>query len=165
MQGYDQTRRLFHDLWRDGSLGTIDPADAVRRLGEVAAALDARGGASSPSNVPLHGDAHLRNMLMTNGQAVWIDWDDVCTGPIEWDIACLVVSIRDDESRAGDDRAVIAALGDEIDPRLLETMIDARNLQREVWDTAIRVLHNVDTPRENLFLRGAGAVRRWLGLR
>ncbi|HWI88450.1 MAG TPA: aminoglycoside phosphotransferase family protein [Sphingomicrobium sp.] len=38
---------------------------------------------------PLHGDAHLGNVLLTNPGAVWMDLDDVCTGPLEWDVACL----------------------------------------------------------------------------
>ena len=91
MQGYSETRRLFHELLRTDMLGTIDPADTVRRLAEIDAVLEGHGGASSPSNVPLHGDAHLKNMLVSGGQGLWIDWDDVCTGPVAWDHACLMM--------------------------------------------------------------------------
>lgn len=38
---------------------------------------------------PLHGDAHLGNVLVTAAGAIWLDLDDVCMGPIEWDVAAL----------------------------------------------------------------------------
>lgn len=38
---------------------------------------------------PLHGDAHLGNVLVTGSGVLWMDLDDVCTGPLEWDVACL----------------------------------------------------------------------------
>jgi len=41
-------------------------------------------------------------------------------------------------------------------------MIDARNLQRELWDTAIKALNRSDIARQNLFVRGARFLRRQL---
>lgn len=38
---------------------------------------------------PLHGDAHLGNVLLTPGGAIWADLEAVCLGPREWDIAAL----------------------------------------------------------------------------
>jgi hypothetical protein len=43
-------------------------------------------------STPLHGDAHLGNALLTKAGAVWVDLEAVCSGPREWDIACLPVS-------------------------------------------------------------------------
>jgi hypothetical protein len=43
-------------------------------------------------NTPIHGDAHLGNLLMTPGGALWSDFEAACTGPIEWDLACLPVA-------------------------------------------------------------------------
>lgn len=36
---------------------------------------------------PLHGDAHTGNLLRTAGGLRWIDFEDVCAGPAEWDLA------------------------------------------------------------------------------
>ena len=38
---------------------------------------------------PLHGDAHLGNVLIGASGAIWMDLDDVCFGPVEWDVASL----------------------------------------------------------------------------
>jgi Ser/Thr protein kinase RdoA (MazF antagonist) len=39
--------------------------------------------------VPLHGDAHLGNLLLADDQPVWVDFEDACMGPREYDIAAL----------------------------------------------------------------------------
>jgi hypothetical protein len=40
---------------------------------------------------PLHGDAHPSNLIATrDGGLVWIDFEDVCLGPIEWDLATMM---------------------------------------------------------------------------
>jgi hypothetical protein len=41
---------------------------------------------------PLHGDAHTGNMLMTPGGPKWMDFEDVCVGPVEWDLASRTLS-------------------------------------------------------------------------
>jgi thiamine kinase-like enzyme len=40
---------------------------------------------------PLHGDAHPGNLIATReGGLVWIDFEDVCLGPAEWDLATIM---------------------------------------------------------------------------
>ena len=40
---------------------------------------------------PLHGDAHPGNLVATrDGELVWIDFEDVCRGPLEWDLATMM---------------------------------------------------------------------------
>ena len=40
---------------------------------------------------PLHGDAHPGNLIATRESGlVWIDFEDVCLGPIEWDLATIM---------------------------------------------------------------------------
>lgn len=39
--------------------------------------------------VPLHGDAHPGNLLLGRGGSLWLDFEDACLGPAEFDIACL----------------------------------------------------------------------------
>ena len=38
---------------------------------------------------PLHGNAHLGNLLLADNHPVWLDYEDSCMGPREYDIACL----------------------------------------------------------------------------
>lgn len=38
---------------------------------------------------PLHGDVHPGNMIGTRDGPVWIDFEDVCLGPAEWDLSLL----------------------------------------------------------------------------
>lgn len=41
---------------------------------------------------PLHGDAHTGNVLMTPSGPLWTDFEDVCSGPLEWDLASMTVT-------------------------------------------------------------------------
>ena len=56
--------------------------DAADRLAPFVAAPD------GPLQ-PLHGDVHPGNLLATRGGLVWIDFEDVCRGPVEWDLAMM----------------------------------------------------------------------------
>jgi hypothetical protein len=41
---------------------------------------------------PLHGDAHTGNLLGTDDGPRWIDFEDACIGPLEWDLASRTIS-------------------------------------------------------------------------
>jgi len=38
---------------------------------------------------PIHGDAHQRNALITPAGPLWADLENVCRGPVEYDLACM----------------------------------------------------------------------------
>lgn len=38
---------------------------------------------------PLHGDAHPGNLIATRDGLIWIDLEDVCRGPLEWDLVSM----------------------------------------------------------------------------
>lgn len=42
-----------------------------------------------PRGRPLHGDAHLGNLLWTPAGPRWSDLENACSGPVEWDLACI----------------------------------------------------------------------------
>jgi aminoglycoside/choline kinase family phosphotransferase len=67
---------------------------------------------------PLHGDAHTGNLLQSGDGPRWIDFEDVCAGPVEWDLA----------SRTLTDAFVDAYPGD-VNPARLEDCRDLRSLQ------------------------------------
>jgi hypothetical protein len=73
----------------DGDMPTCDRLDEVRRLvddpelrafAERLPTLDGR---------PIHGDAHLGNVLWTRDGPLWSDLENICRGPREFDLACL----------------------------------------------------------------------------
>jgi hypothetical protein len=41
---------------------------------------------------PLHGDAHTGNVLLTPDGPRWTDFEDVCAGPPEWDLASMTLT-------------------------------------------------------------------------
>ena len=67
---------------------------------------------------PLHGDAHTGNVLSTPNGPLWTDFEDVCVGPVEWDLASVTVT----------DEAVAAYPG-VVDRRRLQDCRDLRRLQ------------------------------------
>ena len=55
---------------------------AVERLGPFLAD-------PGDTRIVLHGDVHPGNLLATGGELRWIDFEDVCRGPVGWDLALL----------------------------------------------------------------------------
>lgn len=67
---------------------------------------------------PLHGDAHTGNILVTPAGPRWTDFEDVCAGPVEWDLASLTVS-----------EEAVASYPGRVDRERLEDCRDLRRLQ------------------------------------
>jgi hypothetical protein len=67
---------------------------------------------------PLHGDAHTGNVLGTSGRPLWLDFEDACLGPVEWDLSSRTVT--DEAARAYRGR---------IDAHLLSRCRQLRRLQ------------------------------------
>lgn len=66
---------------------TISPDPTLHRAAAELVPL-----ALSWSGRPLHGDAHTGNVLMTPNGPLWTDFEDVCVGPMEWDMASMTVT-------------------------------------------------------------------------
>jgi hypothetical protein len=69
--------------------------------------------------MPLHGDAHLGNVMMTPAGAIWADLETACQGPLEWELTSL--------PPAG--RVAFGAL----DAPLFERLSQLRSLTVAVW--------------------------------
>jgi Phosphotransferase enzyme family len=118
-------------------LGAADAARlraAAERLGRF---LETAGGEAQP----LHGDAHPGNLVATRDGLVWVDFEEVCRGPVEWDLATMM----DTDAVAAHHRP---------DPAVLARCTELRNLQVALcllaladvfgdldgWDDSIRSL-------------------------
>ena len=106
--------------------GAVSPADA-ESLRAAQARLVPRLESLGPVQ-PLHGDAHVGNMLAPRGaEPLWSDFEDVCSGPVAWDLACL----RRHSSAFGD--AALEAYGAPVDEERIEVCLEARELEVTVW--------------------------------
>lgn len=45
---------------------------------------------SNHPHQPLHGDAHMGNLMSTTRGLLWTDWEDTFSGPVEWDVASII---------------------------------------------------------------------------
>jgi aminoglycoside/choline kinase family phosphotransferase len=65
--------------------------------------------------------------------ALWVDLEDACRGPLEWDLACLVANARALRIDPRPGAAALAAHGrDPADPAI-GPFVEARALQIAVW--------------------------------
>lgn len=95
-----EARRILAQLVAEDALDRADAAMLGRVFERVSGAFDRL----HPPMQPLHGDAHLGNVLNTRRGPLWCDLEDTFVGPIGWDLACLVGGSRiygtDTERRA-----------------------------------------------------------------
>lgn len=108
------------------ALDAISAADraalthAWQRLSSVLAATDL-------SVQPLHGDAGVGNLLAGAHGWVWCDLEDVCSGPVAWDLAALT------SSRRLDARTVLRGYAEAVDPEQLSVCEELRRLHLTIW--------------------------------
>ena len=81
---------------------------------------------------PLHGDASIRNLLHTDSGLVWNDLEDVCMGPVAWDVAGLVASVRAHGQSEEVVDELLAAYGDP-GVKGLEAFLAAHAIYDVVW--------------------------------
>ena len=72
----------------DGAMAALPNPDRQALRNAIDAWRDRVDAASFVSR-PLHGEPHLGNVLPTPDGPRWVDLEDVCTGPSEWDLAFL----------------------------------------------------------------------------
>jgi Ser/Thr protein kinase RdoA (MazF antagonist) len=68
---------------RPSDLVSADDLAGLRRLhGRLASS-------PLPAGRPLHGDSHFNNVLWGPDGPLWSDLENACSGPVEYDLACL----------------------------------------------------------------------------
>ncbi len=123
--------------WLERLLAELRPSTSLTRpdIEWLRSRLDALTPAVFESSLPaqaLHGDASMSNLLHTESGLVWNDLEDVCAGPVVWDISGLVTSARARGQSATFTEELLAAYGD---PGVedMEAFLEAHALYEVVW--------------------------------
>lgn len=85
---------------------------------------------------PLHGDAHMGNLMNTTIGLLWTDWEDTFAGPLEWDVASIIWNaqiLEEDHETVRQILDAYRAAGGEIDERPLRQCLIARAAVVTVW--------------------------------
>lgn len=87
---------------------------------------------SSLPKQAIHGDASISNLLRTHDGLIWNDLEDVCLGPVHWDVAGLIVDAR---ARGESEGFVAEFLGAYGGPDLeeLTDFVAAHRVYATVW--------------------------------
>jgi hypothetical protein len=145
--------------WLERLLDTLRPSPSLTQedIDWLRAELDALTPAVFESSLPtqaLHGDASMSNLLRTASGPVWIDLEDVCVGPVAWDVAGLVTSARARGENAKFIEELLAAYGEPV-VEDLEAFLDAHALYEVVW-------HAFEARRRpSAMKRAAASLARW----
>jgi hypothetical protein len=126
-------------------VGRLRPADAreAEAISSFRARLDALRDVVFDSALPsqaLHGDVSLSNLLRTPQRLVWNDFEDTFRGPVHWDVAGYVISLRTRGASPRFAREMLAAYGwgeeEELGP-----FFAAHGVYDEIWRMYDRQRH------------------------
>jgi aminoglycoside phosphotransferase (APT) family kinase protein len=124
-----EAERLLARVEQDSSLAAAE----VDLLRSTAALVHRELERLAPPLVPVHGDAHLRNVIPTARGPLWNDWEDAHLAPLEWDFACLVFTARVHGSEVEHATRALAACGGAPSRELLDVLVLGRAFQSSVW--------------------------------
>jgi hypothetical protein len=145
--------------WLERLLAELRPSPLLTRqdIDWLRPRLDALTPAVFESSLPaqaLHGDASMSNLLRTESGLLWNDLEDVCAGPVAWDVCGLVTSARARGPSATFMEEFLAAYGDP-GAEDLEAFLEAHALYEVVWH-AFEGRH-----RPRAMKRAAAGLARW----
>lgn len=121
------------------SLGILDARDLFPKStqdllrGHLKTSIDVMSGFP---HQPLHGDAHMGNLMNTTRGLLWTDWEDTFAGPVEWDLASIIWNAKildKDEALVSAILDAYRAAGGRIDQRVLEQSLIARAAVMTAW--------------------------------
>jgi hypothetical protein len=123
--------------WLERLLTALRPSPVLTRedIDWLGFQLEALTSAVFESSLPaqaLHGDASMSNVLRTGSGLVWNDLEDVCAGPVAWDLSGLVASARARGQGAKYIEELVAGYG-EPGVEGLEAFLEAHALYEVVW--------------------------------
>jgi Phosphotransferase enzyme family len=128
-------RELGEDIER--LFGQLRPADAQKSdaISSLREQLDMLRSGVFESSLPtqaLHGDVSLRNLLRTTRRVVWNDFEDTFRGPVHWDLASYVGSLRIHGASERSVREMLKAYG-WADEQELAPFLAAQDVYDEIW--------------------------------
>ena len=85
---------------------------------------------------PLHGDAHMGNLMNTTLGLLWTDWEDTFSGPVEWDLASVIWNAQildEDLATVNQILGAYRAAGGHIDAQALHHSLIARAAVMTAW--------------------------------
>jgi len=149
-----QALRDFHEATQrfHGPLRDFDPRPEALRVADFVendAASVLRDAATrlqlpaAMSRQPLHGDAHFENVLL---DGVWQDFDEVCFGPREWDVASMVHRWRVFGELEADMRVAVAAYGEQ-ETDALDMLQPLVTLHIAAWGSLASKVLGMRSPR------------------
>jgi Ser/Thr protein kinase RdoA (MazF antagonist) len=88
----------LHD-WLDRLIAELHPSPSLpqQKIDSLRSDLQELKPTVFESSLPtqaIHGDASISNLLRTDRGLLWNDLEDACVGPVQWDVAGLVVDVR-----------------------------------------------------------------------
>lgn len=119
--------------WLDWLAAQLRPAPGLTRqdLDGLRSRLSELTPAVFDSSLPrqaIHGDASVSNLLCTDRGLIWNDLEDVCVGPVHWDVAGIVT---DGRAGGGTEAFLRAYGGPQLDE--LTDFITAHLLYTRIW--------------------------------
>jgi len=114
--------------WLEQLLDELTGEDVDRLRAQLHELTPAVFASSLPAQA-LHGDASFGNLLRTDRGLLWNDLEDVCIGPVAWDVAGIVASAR---ARGHSEHEFLAGYGE---PAVegLDTFLEAHALYDVIW--------------------------------
>lgn len=85
---------------------------------------------------PVHGDAHMGNLMNTTAGLLWTDWEDTFSGPAEWDVASIIWNakiLENDEETVNQILQAYCDAGGRIDEQALHQCLIARAAVVTAW--------------------------------
>jgi hypothetical protein len=129
----------LHDLREDIERlhGQLRPADAreADAISSLRARLDALSEVVFESTLPtqaVHGDVSLSNLLHTPQRLIWNDFEDTFRGPVHWDLAGYVISVRTRGAGSHFVRRMLTAYRWDVEQELAP-FIAAHDVYGEIW--------------------------------
>jgi hypothetical protein len=113
----EQIEEVRQVLERDDAMPALRRGDREFLLQQHAAIAEALATRRFDER-PLHGEAHLGNVVRTGAGLRWFDFESACRGPVEWDASTLPEGARG---------------AFDVDQGLLELLGRARSLCVAVW--------------------------------
>ncbi|MFN0075706.1 MAG: phosphotransferase [Prosthecobacter sp.] len=81
---------------------------------------------------PLHGDAHMGNLMNTTRGLLWTDWEDAFAGPVEWDVASIIWNAKFLDEDHAMVKAILDAYGP-VDETALQQSLIGRAAVMTAW--------------------------------